>query len=430
MTRIAFAALGVLVLAGCERSPTIPASTGQPAFAAVAGGGLPIRDVAAGDLFSCALNALGAAFCWGRNTFGMLGTGDTEDATTPRRALGDVGFASIQAAGTHACALAPDGTAHCWGLNSAGEVGAQTSDVCFGSTGVQLDCSLQPVPVSGDLRFHSIDVGWAHNCGLTAQGEAYCWGWNEFGQLGTTTGETCLRLGVIAVPCSRTPVAVDGGLRFKSISAGFWHTCGLTFDDQTLCWGNNILGTFGNGTRASSGPTPIPGANGVTLNVLSTGSGAACGITTDRVTVCWGGFNAAGELGDGTKSPHLVPQPIVGDFVSVRSVNTSTENNVLAHVCGISPTGETSCWGSNRRGQLGVPTADICTFSILPPFTCSTVPVPVAGDHRFGSVALGNEHTCGVTKGGDVLCWGFNNRGQLGDGTTTDRPEPVRVELP
>jgi len=98
-------------------------------------------------------------------------------------------------------------------------------------------------------------------------------------------------------------------------------------------------------------------------------------------------------------------------------------------VCGIVSNGEARCWGSNRRGQLGVATTQTCQFATII-FSCINVPVTVAGDHRFVSLAPGNEHTCGATKGGEVLCWGANDRGQLGDGSTIDRPEPVVVALP
>lgn len=420
-------------LVGCDNWSTSPRTAYPDAslsasMSAPRGGGPPAQEVTAGELFSCALNARGEAFCWGINQFGTLGTGDRQDATTPRRVVGDVAFASFSSAGSHVCALARGGEAWCWGGNAFGELGTQPSGLCAITPTSQLPCSLVPVAVSGDLRFHSLDAGFRHNCGLTADGTAYCWGWNQFGQLGTTTTEICSQ-GVAPVACSRTPVPVDGGLRFRAISAGFWQTCGLTFDEQTFCWGNNVLGAYGNGTTTGNSATPVPGASGVPLRVVSTGSSATCGITSDRITMCWGTPNSAGELGDGTNTRHLTPQPIAGDFVNVRSVSTLTENNFLAHVCGIGTQGELQCWGSNRRGQLGATTTQICIFATIV-FDCSNVPVSVSGDNRFQAVAAGFEHTCGVTKNGDVLCWGRNDRGQIGDGSTTDRPTPVVVALP
>jgi len=105
------------------------------------------------------------------------------------------------------------------------------------------------------------------------------------------------------------------------------------------------------------------------------------------------------------------------------------ENNVFAHTCAIASQGQALCWGSNLRGQLGVATTQTCHFGALA-FTCSNVPVPVAGDYRFRTLALGFQHSCGATQSGDVLCWGDNRRGQLGDGTTVDKQEPVAVTFP
>ncbi|MGH7701089.1 MAG: RCC1 domain-containing protein, partial [Gemmatimonadales bacterium] len=135
-----------------------------------AGDHAPFEAVAAGERFSCALNAQGAAFCWGTNSFGELGTGTTDQATTPQAVVGEVTFASLSAAGRHTCALSPTGIAYCWGLNDVGELGTSAADVCTTVAGRQVECSLRPVPVAGDLRFASVDVGWEHTCGLTQDG--------------------------------------------------------------------------------------------------------------------------------------------------------------------------------------------------------------------------------------------------------------------
>src|SRR2546423_2934772 len=428
MTRLGLFGLGVVVLASCDRivPPTSPDASHAISFSAQQqGDGAQFKEAAAGELVSCARTAPGDVYCWGSNRYGTLGAGDYVDASTPRRVITDVEFASITMSGSHACGLTPRGDAYCWGQNASRELGVASTDVCPSLTvGRVLACSAQPLLVSGGIRFKTIDAGWRHNCGLTAQGEAFCWGWNLYGQLGAASAETCLSDGLNSNPCSTTPVRVSGDLRFKSISAGFWQSCGLTDDEQTYCWGNNALGTFGNGSTTSSPNIPVPAATGVTLAHLSSGSGSACGITEDHVTMCWGIINILGELGDGTNLPHLVPQPIAGDFVTVRSVTAMNENNVLAHTCGIAADGQALCWGSNLRGELGVATTQTCHFGTLVS-TCSNVPVAVAGDYRFRSVAVGYLHTCGVTQTGDVLCWGANSPGQLGAGTTVDRQGPV-----
>jgi alpha-tubulin suppressor-like RCC1 family protein len=137
----------------------------------------------------------------------------------------------------HACALTPAGAAWCWGGNTAGQRGDST--ITGGAT---------PGPVSGGLAFRLLSAGTAHTCGLTADGSAWCWGSNADGRLGSTPGaESCAGL-----PCSTTPVAVSGGLRFVTISAGGAHTCGIATDGVAYCWGANAAGQLGDGSTASS----------------------------------------------------------------------------------------------------------------------------------------------------------------------------------
>src|SRR6266550_3954977 len=118
MQRFAFAGLGVLVLAGCDRSPTLPTTQEQPAFAVVAGGGPPFNDVSAGDGFSCALSRRGDVYCWGVNQFGTLGAGDLR-------------FQSIDAGWRHNCGLTAQGDAYCWGWNQFGQLGTTTTETCL-----------------------------------------------------------------------------------------------------------------------------------------------------------------------------------------------------------------------------------------------------------------------------------------------------------
>ncbi len=199
-------ALTVLFMIGCDHPPTSP-ETASPLTASMSNSvEVPFELVAAGEFFSCALSADGAVICWGANTFGSLGTGDTVSATTPQPVVGEVSFTSLTAAGGHACALDPDGSAFCWGRNDVGQLGATTGDACSTAGGTPVACSPRPVLVAGGLRFESLDVGWRHSCGLTEDGTAYCWGWNEFGQLGAGSSETCLRDGRFSTPCSRVPL--------------------------------------------------------------------------------------------------------------------------------------------------------------------------------------------------------------------------------
>jgi alpha-tubulin suppressor-like RCC1 family protein len=113
--------------------------------------------------------------------------------------------------------------------------------------------------------------------------------------------------------------------------------------------------------------------------------------------------------------------------LSFSAVVPSYANNIYAFTCGLTMGGAVYCWGANRLGQLGTNAAiDICSFGGND-FPCTSVPVLVAGGIDFVSLATGNEFACGVARDGAAYCWGRNEYGQLGDGTTTNSNVPVRV---
>jgi alpha-tubulin suppressor-like RCC1 family protein len=128
---------------------------------------------------------------------------------------------------------------------------------------------------------------------------------------------------------------------------------------------------------------------------------------------CWGG-NPNGELGDGTTAGHLTPKPVAGGL-RFDAVSTGTE-----HTCGVTLTQRAYCWGRNLAGGLGDGT-----------LSDRLSPTPVAGGLTFRGIAAGYRDTCGrVVTSNVAYCWGLNNRGQVGDGTTMDRLTPVPVAAP
>ena len=265
-------------------------------------GGLTFASVSTGYSHTCGLTPGGVAYCWGRgeNT-GELGNGTTSGSTTPVAVAGGLSFATLSAGGWyHSCGLTISGAAYCWGDNSLGELGAGTT------TGPQQcgpdeyrpdgwPCSPVPVAVVGGLTFTQISTGDVHTCGVTTGGAAYCWGWNNEGQLGT--GDTTR---------SASPVAVVGGLTFAMVSAGDRYNCGVTTGGAAYCWGYGPTGNLGDGRGADSA-TPVAVAGGLTFASVSAGEGYGydhtCGVTTDGVAYCWGA-NMEGELGDGSDIPY------------------------------------------------------------------------------------------------------------------------------
>jgi alpha-tubulin suppressor-like RCC1 family protein len=189
----------------------------------------------------CAISS-GTVYCWGDNGSGELGNGTLLATTAPARIGSPLQFTEAGTGAFHSCALAADGTAWCWGTGTYGALGNG------GLAG-----SATPVQVAGGLRFTALSVGLYHSCAVATDGAAYCWGLNADGQLGSTSTTR----GADGLAYTASPAAVGGGLRWKEVSAGARHSCGVTTDARLRCWGLNASGQLGDGTTTSS-MTPVP----------------------------------------------------------------------------------------------------------------------------------------------------------------------------
>jgi glucosylceramidase len=230
-------------------------------------------------------------------------------------------------------------------------------------------------------------------------GSVKCWGWNISGQLGDGTFADRL-----------TPVDVSGiGGGIQAIATGGYHTCALTTGGGVKCWGDNNYGQLGDGTTTERW-TPIDVSGlGSGVQAIAAGGYHACVLTTGGGVKCWG-ENNYGQLGDGTFTDRLTPVDVSGLGSGVRAIATSS-----SHTCALTMGGSVKCWGGNISGQLGDGTT-----------TWRRTPVDVSGmGGGVQAIAAGGGHTCALTTGGGVKCWGGNDTGQLGDGTTTRRLTPV-----
>ena len=321
------------------------------------------------------------------------------------------GGSTLKAGVLHACGLATDGL-YCWGDNAHGQLGNGTR------TG-----AATPRKVNGGLTFLSVSPAWDFTCGITTIG-AYCWGSAAAGQLGD--GKAAFNTYVLS------PVKVLGSESFTRLSSSgtitdesgatcsdatcFAHSCALTPSGEIRCWGSGI------------GATPEPLIFNQRFKDVSLGYTYSCGIDLGQIAYCWGGggYRESGPLSEGS---YLPPLPVAEVF---QSISASAD-----HTCALSVGGDIYCWGANTSGQLGAPANAECRsrFAVTP---CRAEPVKISTSSRFLAVSVGaatrersdiapTSHTCAITTDLNIVCWGANGFGELGNGSTQNAPAPTAV---
>ena len=368
------------------------------------------NQITAGWDHTCALTKTGAAYCWGNNQYGSLGNGTTTNSSTPVPVSGGLRFTSIVAGGWHTCAITDGNDTYCWGLNDAGQLGL--------GGGTQPTFSSVPLPLPVG-KFVTLASSLNHTCGLTDYGGTWCWGANMHGELGV--GSTANS------PFPTQPRAVG---TFSSIDAGGYHTCGIT-SFTALCWGLDESGQLGNGLQGPNvysvtATVALGGGVAIFAGLYHTcviGGSGNSSVTNAGVASCWG-TNLFGGLGVGTgQALSSCPAPPNTGDCSVRPVSVAGGHyfQVLAlggyFTCGIDQLGAAWCWGANDAGQLGNGSTTQANF-----------PLAVSGGLTFATItAATTNYACGITTTSVAYCWGKNDVGQLGNGTTTDSATPVAV---
>jgi alpha-tubulin suppressor-like RCC1 family protein len=377
-----------------------------------------VASISAGGEHACAIVS-GEAYCWGENYNGELGDGANINSGLPvavdtSGVLAGKTLTQITAGYEHTCALDSTGTAYCWGLNAYGQLG----DGSTTSSNVPVAVDISGVLAGQTLT--QITVGVVNTCALDSAGDAYCWGWNAFGQLGdgTTTSSS--------VPVAVQTSGVLAGKALTQITAGGYDACALDSAGDAYCWGWNTSGQLGDGNTTSSSVPVAVDAGGVlagkTLTQITAGRDHTCAVTTADVAYCWG-FNSVGQLGDGNTTDSSLPVAV--DTGGALAGKALTEITVGSYdTCALDAAGASYCWGYNHFGQLG----DGST-------TNSGVPVAVnTGGVLAGKVltqiTAGLWHTCVLDATGGTYCWGRNASSELGDdGTGSQSSVPVLVGL-
>lgn len=240
--------------------------------------------VAAGGSHSCALLESSKVLCWGDNGQGQLATGAHADDPSfdhdKRRALvatGDelVDIVDISAGSGHNCALRQDNTLWCWGLNNSGQLGQ----------GDNFDAPAFATAVPDLEDIHQVNAGSLHTCATGAEGQLWCWGRGQDGQIGD--GQTSPRY---------SPTPVDLAAPVIDVATGQFHTCAATADGTVYCWGRNSDGQLGQGMTGDPIAEPTEVANLENIHSVTAGAAHTCAVDRDGQAYCWG-RNGDGQLG-------------------------------------------------------------------------------------------------------------------------------------
>lgn len=257
-------------------------------------GELRFTSISTGRNHTCAIATGGAAYCWGSNNFGQLGDGSRAKRGVPTPVKGNRVFRMIATGATHTCGVAADGATYCWGDDLSGAVG-----------GGRNEPELEPVNVDrGRFAFQRVYTGGQFSCGLTQGGTAYCWGENGKGQVGVGNRDERIRLNR----------KVQREVSFTQLTLGERHVCGLTANGEVYCWGDNALGQLGNGSEGDRGgrTAPTEVASEARFDEVQAGAGHSCAVSrVDREVYCWGD-NSRAQLGSSGEARVLVPTRLRG----------------------------------------------------------------------------------------------------------------------
>ena len=342
---------------------------------------------ATGAGFGCQLRG-SSSVCWGFNSVGQFGNGGTStDWTYPTDPGWGLDFELLTAGNDFLCGLTGDGEGYCWGFNPQGlGVGAGPGPIA----------SPTRLPVSE--RWTYLEALGRSACGVTESGDGYCWGTNSRGELGDST--TVDR---------DEPALVAGGHTWLMISPGAFHSCGVDVDAGLWCWGSNASGQLGLGTEGEDIPWPTAVEPSRRWASVSAGQSKTCAITEAGEAWCWG----YGGLGNGSEGGSASPVQVSGghEWAFLRSG---------LGACGVTTAGDAYCWGRAGSGQVGSGTV------YDDPLDEEPVPMAVAGGQRWTTLDIPTLAAfCGETTSADVLCWGRISPTQLLCSSPAWAPEPL-----
>jgi len=367
--------------------------------------------VAAGGSHTVAIQKDNTLWAWGANDFGQLGTGTSApDAYTYEltQIVGTIwGF--VSAGHSHTMAIKQDGSLWAWGANEYGQLGLGDQAPVY----VPAAARIPPPPLPG-TTWVCVAAGSYNTVAIDDQGRLWAWGANEYGQLGLGPAAPTFSPPIV------TPTMISPD-QWVSIATGRSHTVAIRSDNTLWTWGSNDQGQLGMGPAAAKhivSPKQIvttdPSNDSPWVRVAA-GANHTVGIRSDGTLWAWGA-NRYGQLGDDSMTDSHIPKQIVA---KTDSSNNSPWIRVAAganHTMAIKKDGTLWAWGANYYGQLGNKST-----------TDSHFPKQIGENTDWASVAAGAFHTVGIRSDGTLLAWGNNSHGQLGDDSTDNEHSPKQI---
>lgn len=394
------------------------------------GSGMRAIAISAGSIHTCAILENGSVACWGQDSSGQLGNGNSGIATKPvitENLPGSRSAIAISVGYGHSCVILDNQSVSCWGHQDHIGNGTQSSNLDYPTLTASLGNNASAVGISSSLY---------HTCVLLGNGSVSCWGTGNYGKLGNGDLQTKRIPTLVSDFGNNQTIAIpeldfdgDGTINLlqshrpkvdvysSSMNSGSRTACTILSNGSVACWGWGASGELGVGSNPPSySDTPVlvsdfPG--NLKATKISVGDTNACVILTNGTISCWG-KNQYGQLGIGNSntspmSPVLTQNLGYGmtqSFTRPISVSAGGE-----HTCAVLDNGLVTCWGRGSSGQLGIGSM---STRVDRPTATNSMPGNVAAT----MVSSGYDHTCALLQNGEVACWGLNDKGQLGDGTS------------
>ena len=327
----------------------------------------------------------------------------------------------------HSCAVTDDGQALCWGKGVYGQLG-NSGQLSQDTPVYVVDGDSSTTPVEGIIQ---ITGGKSHTCALNSSGNVFCWGIRHEGQLGN--GETHPGGGLDYPVAVKTDITSDPSVDLSNIvqiASTSDHTCALSGDGEVFCWGKGNKGQLGNNANSGKNlPVKVVARSGTTdpltgIIQIATGSEHTCALKLDGEVYCWGS-GQYGQRGDNTTTNVNYPVKVVTDSVGTPLSNIAQVVAGSSHTCALNNSGNVYCWGAGTVGELGN-AQGINGTSILP---VSVVESDGSGSliSNVTQISAGYRHTCALKTDFTLVCWGYGGNGQLGDNDIFIKDTPVIV---